>query len=351
MKADSEGFLYPVVDNTRCTGCGLCKNACPVLNHTKADTAAIKAYACKNRNLAQRLQSSSGGVFTLIAQQVIDDGVVFGAAFDDSFALSHRCALSIEDLSQLRGSKYLQSEIGGSFEQVMAFLNSGRQVLFTGTPCQTRGLKNYIGRDYDNLLCADVICHGVPSPTVFKKYLTELESRYGAAAKSVSFRAKKPDWKHFSVEILFNNGKKYSKPFTEDIFMRGFLSNLFLRPSCHNCPVKNFRSGSDITLGDYWGVESVLPEFADAMGVSLVIANTVKGEAAIKKIAGNMDCLTADLGHAVKYNPCITGSVKPHKNRVKFFKVLHIKSLEKNIGECLKVSVIDRIKKHISFPL
>ena len=266
MKSDDEGFLYPVIDENACTNCGLCEKVCHILNPTVCENQP-KMYACYNTDEDVRHMSSSGGIFTLIAENVINKGgVVFGAAFDDTLAVKHIMVDNKEDLDKLRGSKYLQSTIGNTYIRVKEILKTGQIVLFTGTPCQIDGLVSYLGKDYDNLFTQDIICHGVPSPKVWQKYIDYHKSLQKSSIdtnSAPSFRSKEHGWSLFRLHINFENGEKYTSPFTKDLFMTAFLNNLCLRPSCYNCKSKGIKKKSDITLADFWGIDKSLPEMFD----------------------------------------------------------------------------------------
>ncbi len=322
MREDSEGFLYPHVDASLCIECGKCEKVCPVLSQGTL-SRPLKVYAAINPNENIRLQSSSGGIFTLLAEQTIGEGgVVFGVRFDESWQVIHDYTESIEGLAPFRGSKYVQSRIGDTYKQAEAFLKQGRKVLFTGTPCQIAGLKKYLHKEYENLLAVDFVCHGVPSPLIWRKYLAEVSQSHSTSSiASVSFRDKSNSWKRYHVKVGYNNGECLSQPFYENLFMRGFLADIYLRPSCYACPAKSGKSDADITLGDYWGIENVRPAIDDDKGVGLVLVNTAKGEQCFDKEKVNL--VETSYEEACAGNPSIIHSSRPHTNRDYFF--YHIK--------------------------
>lgn len=291
MVSDYQGFLYPHIDTLNCIDCGLCERVCPIIN-TNSPIYPIKVLAAYHKDESIRKDSSSGGVFTAIAEDIIKDGgVVFGARFDNHWRVVHSFTETVDGLSAFRGSKYVQSFIGNSYFEAEAFLKQGRKVLFTGTPCQIAGLKHFLRKDYDNLYAVDFICHGVPSPLVWEKYVSTLNSknRFALSATKdpitqLSFRDKRAGWRKYSFSAWkqgkANSNKKTSskdkKRFLfeiqqQNIYLRGFLQNLFLRPSCFHCQFRSFKSGSDITIADYWGVQHLFPELDDDKGLSLVI--------------------------------------------------------------------------------
>jgi len=322
MLADDEGFWYPVVDIEECTDCGLCEKVCPILNKKIAENCPV-AYACINKEDNIREQSSSGGVFTVIAERVIvNNGVVFGAGFDGGFNVIHRWTDRMDGLGNFRGSKYVQSCIGDTYNQVRDFLNQKRQVLFSGTPCQIAGLRSYLGKDYETLICLDIVCHGVPSPKVWQCYKLHIEEIYQAKAQRITFRRKNCSWKLYSLSFSFDNDKEYSQKLTEDIFMQGFLKNLYLRPSCYNCNFKTLNRQSDITLADFWGIENVLPSFDDDRGTSLVLVNSKKGAEIFSSVADKMNYKKVDIDQAILYNPSAIKSADYNSKRNRFFQEL-----------------------------
>ncbi|MBU3093644.1 Coenzyme F420 hydrogenase/dehydrogenase, beta subunit C-terminal domain [Clostridium sp. CF011] len=345
MIEDKEGFLYPKVDIIKCINCGLCEKACPIINKRERVNDTV-AYACINKNENIRSESSSGGVFSLLAERVVNKGgVVFGAGFDDGFNLEHSYTDTIEGISKFRGSKYLQSKIGDTYMQAKECLEKGTKVLFSGTPCQISGLLSYLGREYDNLICVDIICHGVPSPKVFKMYRNELEKTHGATTRRIAFRRKDCGWKLYSVSVLFNNDTEYRKNLTRDVFMRGFLQNLYLRPSCYACKSKSLNRLSDITIADFWGIENIAPELNDDKGTSLVLVNDNKGKKIFQQLQDKMIVGQVDCAEAIKYNPSAIESVPYNPNRDRFFENLdsHSDHISKLIIKYTKINFMKRV--------
>ena len=323
MQTDKEGFLYPSVDYNLCIKCRKCVDACPTINIRNVDTNPV-AYACINKDLNTRLNSSSGGIFTLIADHILsDDGIVFGACFNQHFELEHKFIKKKEETVILTGSKYLQSEIKYTYAQAKDFLTSGRKVLFTGTPCQIAGLKSYLGKDYMYLFTIDIICHGVPSPALWKKYIEFRQKKAGSALKKVSFRSKKDGWKQFSVSFLFKSNTIYQKKFSTDLYMKAFLQNICLRPSCYECKFKGLHRQSDITLADFWGIENLLPAMDDDKGTSLVFVNSTNGLQLFNNISNHMHFEEVNIHNAVLHNPGAIKSFQKNPNREHFFTDLH----------------------------
>ena len=328
MVADQEGFWYPHVDGENCVECGACVRACPAQSARKipAGIRESEAYAAINRNDAERRGSSSGGVFSLLAKETIaSGGVVFGAAFDESFG--EVCHIAVEcpkELYRLRGSKYLQSRIGTCFQEAEELLREGRRVLFSGTPCQIQGLKSYLGMEYENLLCVDLVCHGVPSPKVWEAYRSFQEANANSKVYGAEFRCKDAGWRQNSIQLTFRNGSTYQKSASEDPYMQAFLQDACLRPSCMQCHFKTIVRTADLTLADFWGIERVAPEMDDNAGTSLVITHTDRGRSALEKISEEMRLQKVGLADAVAGNVSMVRSVQAHPKRAEFFAHLDV---------------------------
>ncbi len=315
MCADAEGFLYPRIDTAACIDCGLCEQVCPVLRPAAPRTPTA-VYAAKNPDERIRMESSSGGVFTLLAERTIRaGGVVFGARFDEAWEVVHDSTETIEGLAAFRGSKYVQSRIGTSFARAEEFLKQGRQVLFSGTPCQIAGLNRFLRRSYDNLLTVDVVCHGVPSPLVWRRYLDEIG---GGGISRISMRDKSTGWADYSIRIDANGRNAVCEPAARNVYMRGFLADLYLRPICHVCPAKSGRSGSDLMLGDFWGIADCAPEIADDKGITLLMVNTPRSAPFVE--AAPLDLHLRTYAQAIARNPAIRASARRPKKRPLFWK-------------------------------
>lgn len=317
---DHEGFFYPEADADTCIQCGLCEKVCPVL-HPYDEQKPQEVLAAINKDEDIRMASSSGGVFTLLAEHVIQHGgVVFGVRFDEQWQVVFDYAESIDKLSTFRGSKYLQAHVGQSFIKCKKFLDKGRMVLFSGTPCQIAGLNLFLRKSYSNLLTVDFICHGTPSPKVWQHYLTEAVKVKCQNITDIKFRDKHLGWKNFSITISFLRRQKMhtiTSAFSDDLFMQAFLANLILRPSCHFCPSKSGRSHSDITIADFWGVDQVIPKMFDDRGTSLVLINTKKGHQSLTRKYINWT--TARYDDALRFNSAITNPATCHPMRNAFF--------------------------------
>lgn len=330
MLEDEEGFLYPKVDETKCINCHLCEKVCSVANQAES-RMPIDSYAAYNMDDGVRKDSSSGGIFTLLAEKVIaEGGVVFGATWNEKWQVVHTYTETKEGIAQFRGSKYIQSIIGETYKQAEFFLKSGRKVLYSGTPCQIAGLRLFLRKEYENLLTVDFICHGVPSPGVFRWYIQEEINNYaarkgrkntvsflpihsipkgdvlmpeGLSINGIRFRDKCSGWKKYSFALLLaeasadgkQNSVSLSYTLEQNSFLKGFLNDLYLRPSCHKCPAKSLKSGSDITIADYWGYKDT-PNIIDTdEGISAVLINTVKGQAEFDMLSLIKEKTTYDL--------------------------------------------------------
>jgi len=354
FEEDEQGFRYPLVDIDICIECGRCEKVCPVI-HQNEPRQPLDVYAAKSKDEELRRQSSSGGLFTELAHAVIaQGGVVYGAAFDENMEVRHIGVDSLDDLKKFRGSKYLQSRIENAFTEIRDHLKNERMVLFSGTSCQVAGLKRFLGKEYESLLTVDVVCHGVPSPKVWRDYLEETIRTKCVAGKNtvsnvskgylheleVNFRDKRNGWKKygFAAKLSPSEGDKNSvsppqkpeelfyEPMAENLFMRYFLKDMGLRPSCYACPAKSGKCGSDITLGDFWGIWKTHPEFDDDKGTSLVLVNTEKGRKLFELLKVNH--IRATYSEALAGNPALVRSPKISTNVNLFWTLYHKKGLK-----------------------
>lgn len=348
MIEDTEGFLYPIVDSSKCIQCNLCEKICPIQNIRSESNERQNAYVAYIKNEELRLKSSSGGMFTLFAEAILkENGVIYGAAFDNEFLVHHVGIDNNEDLQQLRGSKYLQSRIENTFIEVKELLKLDRFVLYVGTACQVAGLKAYLGKEYEKLYTIDVLCHGVPSPKLWKVYLQYQEQQHSSEIKKMFFRDKKWGWKGFNMALLFNNQQTYEKTFRDDYFMRLFLQDICLRPSCHECQFKELNRPSDITLGDCWGIENYMPQMDDDKGTSVVLIHSDKGQKLFDSLKEKMICCEAEIDKALPATADSRKSVKRHPKRKIFFKQLEQGKDIKQLIKLIEPSLIERLKRKI----
>lgn len=337
MVEDSEGFLYPTINKDKCVNCGLCEKVCPTQNKQNSQSL-MKAFAAYNTDQEIRLQSSSGGLFTLFAESILgNNGVVYGAAFDDNFEVEHIRITNVENLNLLRGSKYVQSKLDGIFKLCKNDLEINKYVLFTGTPCQVAALKSYLKKDYVNLFCMDIICHGVPSRMVWRQYLEYRVNFAKSKIAQIAFRLKNEGWKQYAVKFTFANSTAYCQKFQDDVFMNGFLKDLYLRPSCYNCQFKTKERVSDFTVADFWGIDKIHPEWDDDKGMTLLIVHSLKGNDLVESVKEKLFLKDVNLDEAISYNSSMTKSVAMNKKREAFFKEnINANNIEKIIGRYIK---------------
>lgn len=316
MRRDREGFDYPVANPDICISCGKCEDVCP-MTRTRSEERPLKTLAARVPEFMAG--SSSGGVFPVLAQKIIDgDGVVYGAVLNPDLTVSHTDASDMQGVERMRGSKYVQSELYASFEEVKYELGEGRKVMFTGTPCQIAGLKSYIGKDDPNLLLVDCACHGVPGPGLWEKYVKALSIKYGIQIKDIRFRGKDRSWRKYDF-VINDADRSIPTPHHKDPYMLLFLQDMTLRPSCYQCPFRKGGSGSDLTLADLWNVAQVAPEMDDDKGVSLILVNTEKGKEAIAGLAVK----EIDPVLALKRNGAFADALQVPQRREEFFRGMH----------------------------
>lgn len=316
MKVENDGFMYPVIKQEKCIDCGLCKRTCPILN-TKSNKAINKCYVAYSKDEIYSNNSSSGGIFSIIADFILKEkSIVIGAAFDENNKLKHIAISKEEDLIKLKGSKYLQSDLNNIFKYVKENIKD-KKILFVGTPCQVAGIKAFV-KNNDNLICIDLACHGVPSPKLFDKYIKELESKNNDKLINYDFRDKSTGWDTYSNTMIFKN-KNITELQKDNEYMKLFLSDIALRKSCFNCDFKLGNKYSDITLCDYWGVQKYYPDMYNKKGVSAIIINTQKGNEIIEKIKDKLICKECELEEILEGNPSIKKSCDEREERKEFF--------------------------------
>ncbi len=325
MQPDEEGFLRPVVQEETCVDCGLCIKVCPV-NNTVELYRPIKAFSGWSNNNAIRLSSSSGGAFTEIAKLILkSNGVVFGCVLNEKLQAEHTYVDTIEGLEKLKGSKYVQSFIGNCYEDARHFLKSGRNVLFTGTPCQIAGLRNYLRNDYENLFTIDLVCHGVPSPLIFEEYKRYIAKQQKfKTITDIKFRCKKSSWIFFNMTIKGHVEKndeicEYNGRYYHDPYIRGFLRDYFLRPNCHKCLFSTIYRTADFTIADWWTYNDQEPKDKDfdKKGVSLVLCNTTRAVKLAKHL--DMDLTERTIDEASRTSPPLRESFPAPALRQQFW--------------------------------
>lgn len=317
MVEDNEGFLYPKVNSTKCIKCGLCEKICPYNKKETNELDLKECFVAFNKNDKERYISSSGGIFILLAKKIVEqDGIVFGSAYDDEYLAEHICVDNEKDLEKLIGSKYMQSRIGNSFSQVKKFLQMDKKVLFVGSTCQIAGLKSFLKRDYENLICVDFICLGTPSPKVWKDYLdTFFENELITA---VNFKDKKYGWNNFALKISTDK-KTFCCVGKQTYYFTGYYNFLYSRPSCSNCIFKGNTRASDITLSDCWGYANIAPEMTDNNGLSCIVCHSPKGKNLYNEIIKDVNWKKMSFDDLIKYNSNYNKSAPMGERRESFW--------------------------------
>lgn len=306
MRSDEEGFIYPIIDCAICVDCGLCEAVCPTQDSNRDKVLhAVPAicYAAWNKNLQERMQSTSGGMFFLLARGFINKGgVVYGVAMDQELMAKHVRTATEEQLQALLGSKYMQSDTGDTFSRVKADLKAGMQVLYSGTPCQVAGLRSYLMKDYDNLYTVDLVCHGTPSPMIFREHVNYLEAQDHSKIVSYSFRYKrKTGWTPY-ISYQLENGKRKVRMLGEDFYAQCFYASYLHRKSCYLCEYSQSKRAGDVTLSDFWGSElsSKRLKRARKFGYNMVMCNTKKGLQLLEGVKDETEMIACDIAVAIK---------------------------------------------------
>lgn len=324
MEIDNEGFLYPRIDIAKCVQCMKCINTCGFKNkkeYNDFNTNFPQVFALKHKNYNIRINSRSGGAFTTLSDEILKNGgIVYGCIMENNYEAVHIRTETCEERDKMRGSKYIQSNLGDTFSMVKSDLLAGRKVLFTGTPCQIDGLKKFLYTDYDNLLCVDIVCYGVPSTIVWKSYLKWLENKHNAKCipENISFRNKKKyGWGSHIETIKMINPDGKNIEINSEIFKELFLGRYILRPGCYQCPYTSLQRPGDITIADFWGINNFLPELNDNKGISMVFINNIKGEKFFNK------CKESTIYYKVKlendFQRALCEPAKKPENRMQFW--------------------------------
>jgi coenzyme F420-reducing hydrogenase beta subunit len=339
MIVDETGFLYPVIDSKKCVECSLCYKVCPEIHDLSEMLTELpeKCIAAQHKDMQILLQSSSGGAFPGIVEafnSMEDDIYICGAMMSYEMNVSHNCIEGHYGYSEFQKSKYVQSDLSDVFKRISRLLKHNKNVVFSGTPCQIAGLKLFLGCDYSNLLTIELLCHGVSSPGVFKDYITYLERKHNIGKIiSFDFRAKniyRGMWKDFLTKVRFINNKVIYTNY--DLFINGFLQNLFTRSSCENCKYATNKRIGDIVIGDFWGIEMYNKKLYSDNGVSLIIPITLLGRKVISNISKFMNTNEVDIEYAIRGNKVLNESTPHNPQREEFFSFYKSKPIEEAIG-------------------
>lgn len=342
-------FLYPAIDNSRCVGCDRCEKSCPILaDKQEPESGYPIAFAARSRDEEARRKSSSGGVFYELASKILSEGgYICGAVFDDHFHVKHIVSNTQKDLYRMMGSKYAQSDMGMCFRQIKTLLDEGKNVLFTGCPCQVAGLRTYIGRKHPNLLLVELICHGIPSDQMLQTYIGMQEKKYGSRLKEMEFRNKEKGWHNSSVRMEFENGRVHSEPMTFDTYMQGYFRGVTLKESCFSCQFRGFKSGSDLTIGDLWGAEISIPDMDDNNGLSAVIVNSEKGTLFLNR--SKIIRRQFEIDKILKYNQSLLTSFDEGAQRTAFYAYTEKYDLERAIETFFQETLLQKAKRKFRF--
>lgn len=351
MVEDEEGFLYPQVDKEKCVNCGLCDKVCPVLNKKQSEIEP-KAYAMRTKDMDVLRRSTSGGFFTPLAKYVLDkNGVVFGVGYDEQLKVIHKETRNIDGVAEMIGSKYVQSYLGESFSIVKKYLDNDVLVLFSGTPCQVAGLKNFLMKDYENLITMDLICHGTPSPKLWRKYIEYQERKYKSKVREAYFRNKTYGYHSGTMKLVFENGKKYYGSARVDFMLKSFFKEISSRPACYECSFKTKRHCSDFTVFDCWHISQVVPEIKDDdKGYTNVFVNSNKAEEILRNIKETIDIYSVDMDEIIKLDgPMVENCKKPHINRKEFYKNIDTMEICKLVNLYIPISRMDYVIERSKF--
>lgn len=351
MVEDEEGFLYPQIDESKCVNCGLCKKVCAFQEgySISGRLEDIEVYAAKSKNQETKRESSSGGMFTEISNYVLENnGVVYGAAFDKDFKVLHIRTTNESERNRCRGSKYSQSDLADVYSKVKLDLNNDKLVMFTGTPCQVAGLNKFLeGINKEKLILVDIVCHGTPSPKLFREYISFIENINKAKVKEYCHRSKDKGWRHIE-KVVYDNGKEDSDTILSQSWKQIFYTNLALRKTCYNCKYTNTLRPSDITIADFWGIERTSPEFVDKQGVSLVIVNTKKGKEIFRNLKQNITSKDEKIENAIVKNPQLKRSVSIDiKKRKQFWNIYSKKGIKSIVRKYGKYNLVTFTKRKI----
>ena len=347
MIEDNEGFKYPQLDKALCVDCGLCEKVCPIINTNSDKKPPVQAFILRNNNPDIVKVSTSGGAVSAISEVILgENGIIFGGAFDSNFDVCHRCAETVDEIKIFRSSKYVQSDLGDTYAKVKNQLESGRRVMFAGTPCQVEGLYNYLRKPYDNLFLVDFVCRAVPSPLVWKKYRELMSDKYKSEITYANFREKTYGYHSANLTLRFKNGKKSIENTKTDYMLKSFFDGMSARPSCYDCSFRKVSRVSDLTVFDCWNISRYVPELADDdKGYTAVIVQSEKGREMLKKIEDKTVQYKADIDLLIKKDGFMALQNPPmHPKRAEYFEMLNNGvALDKTVQTLIPIKASRRI--------
>lgn len=357
MKEDFEGFLYPEIDQIQCLNCGLCEKVCPVVNPPKVYTDEIQAYAIRVKQDNVLKNSTSGGFITPLAEWILNqEGVLCASTYLQDFSVSHIIIdkdKMEDELPRIRGSKYVQSNLKQCYSEVRDYLKQGRKVCFVGTTCQVNGLKAFLMKEYENLITVDLVCHGSPSPKLWRKYLDEMQDKYGAKVVDAAFRNKTYGYHSHTMRLNFENGKVYFGSGRIDAMMKSFMSEIVSRPICYQCPFKTFDRCSDFTVFDCWHAEKVVQGLKDDdKGFTNLFIRSDKGRILFEEIRSQYVVYPVDVEEAIKYDgKMVLKSATPHVRRNEFFVDFDDETLVNHIQKFIPIKTKDYLVERMKIVL
>lgn len=352
MCPDEEGFLYPIILEEKCIGCGRCKKVCPIINKPLNYPLKV-ALGCFAKKKDEQMSSSSGGIFSVLARKVLSEkGIVCGAAYDDECLAFHLIIESENELFRLKETKYVQSRIENAYISIKNHLKQNKTVLFSGTPCQVAGLKSFLGKEYDHLVCVDLICHGVPSPKVWRDYLKQISKE--KTVEKVTFRNKSDGMNKITLDYHLSDGTLIKENYSESLYIKGFIQNLYVRPSCFECKFKGAKRCSDLTIGDFWAVKEYHSDFDNNNGTSAVIIHSEKGRKWIEQVEEDLNIIQSTIKELSCWNECLLESTRKNSLREEFFSQWNkreldslLKELTSNYEKEEKIFVLQKIQRSI----
>lgn len=344
MRPDEEGFSYPVVDTDICIGCNLCEKVCPIMRDRQV-YGLPDGYIVRGKDLHILNDSTSGGAFTIFAEYVLNHGgIVFGAGYDNKMNVVCKSASNLEDLSEMRGSKFVQSQLGDTFSKIKSQLKDGRYVMFSGTPCQVSGLLHFLGEKPDNLICLDFVCRGVPSPKLWKSYLDSMQKKFGSSVVNAKFRNKTYGYHSSTMKLTFKNGKEYYGSGRVDPYMKAFVREMSSRPSCSSCAFKGIQRESDITLFDCKNFSQITGVRDDDLGYTSLFLNSEKAKKIFQEVKSRLITYQVSVAEMVKMNGImVCNSAKPSTKREEFYQLANTKPITEAMQEVSPITYKDHV--------